>query len=320
MRPLTAIFLLVIFSDAYAVVTNYVCNSQDSPNVYYQVDVADVEAVSRYYNTLSEDHFSKIDSFKAIKGKRKRTETFYDTRELMFLQNNIELLHIVETKLPLYREDRERVVYKNNNQANPFLKQYEVKRYNKRNTPLDKHPLLGKVKRKERPDLLALLSEQNKTTPLEIAQKLKVEHQEVVYLITHYGKPYAEINMDQIHIANFGVPNTNTLLKYHVYPDHMDDLNQQERDELYNAFCSARRVFEDRFPHLTPISRFGYAEYNAMATGMLPGRIFFQRHSWLFKLGQIFILTICGFLVIYLILGRYHKKIIYNHRKIYIRK
>jgi hypothetical protein len=310
---------MVAITDTCAAVTNYVCNIQDSPNIYYQVGVADVEAVSLYYNKLSEDHFSEIDSFTAIKGKRERIETFYDTRELSYLQNEIELFHMVNTKLPLYREDREHVVYNNNSELNPLLKHYEVKRYNKSNTALDKHPLFGRVKRKERPDLLAVLSVQNKIAPVEIAPKLKVEHQEVVYLVTHYGNPYAEITMDQFHIVNFGVPNTNTLLKYHVYPNHLDELNKQERDTLYNAFCSARRGFEERFPYLTPLSRFGYTEYTAMATAMLPGRVYFQRHLWLFKLGQVFVLIFCSFLVIYLILGRYQKQNIYNQRKIYSR-
>ena len=312
---LVTIFLLVASGSSVAEYGEFPCNGLKSSNAYYLLGIADIEEVSRYFQTLSESHFKEIESFSAIVGQRDRLVTFYDTKDLGLLNQGIELLHVVDKKLPAYREDRESIYYRDDNDSITDIKRFEVKRYNKKVAPLDKHPLFGRVKRNQRENLADSISQRINAAPETISPYLKVEHQEVVYLVSHYGSPYAEITLDKFHIINFGVPNTSTLIRYEIYPNSEFELTKRELDDLNAVFCSAQKEFTRRFPEIKPMSWFGYADYQRLATEILPSRVFFQRYPILFQLGQIAVLSFCGFLMIYLILGRYHKKVIYKVTK-----
>lgn len=305
---LSVLALMLVSCDAYSE-TNVLegCSIEDFKSTYYLINVADFGAVSSFYQGLSERYFDGIESFTGILGGRKRYEFYFDSEDLQLLKNGGELLISVEDNLPRYREEREKVVYREN-VDNPYdINEYEVKRYTKKVTPLDKHPLFGRIKRNERPIIFEKLKMLESISPERISERLKVEHDEIVFQISHYGVPTADIVLSKFHISNFGLPNTYTLLKFVQHDAAMAKLTEGEKKDLSLAMCQANRGFQAQFPHVKHVPWFGYANYHRLASEMLPSRTFFQNKLVLFQLGQIFVLCTIGFLLITLLLGRYQR-------------
>jgi hypothetical protein len=295
-----------------------VCEPHSFDNTYYLVSASDVVVASDFFQNMDSNYFQNLESFRDVLGHRFRKETYFDFRGLDILENNIELVLFINESLPYYRTEREKIIYRDNNKISSGIGVYEVKHYNKTASAIDKHPLFGFVKRKQRPELFKVIGFVSKEAPENSSEKLLVEHEEDVRLIRHYGVESGAITMDKFHIKNYGIPNTSMLFKIEVYPDILEKLTPQERDQLNTLFCQIDLGFRKQLPHIVSDSRFGYADYSQMASAMFPGRTLFQKYPVLFDVGQILILSFIGFLLLYLILGRYTKsstfrKITYDH-------
>lgn len=312
----SSILPLLIFSSLFVATDSFsgegeaeVCGNQDFRNAYYQVDVSNVARASTFFLGMVENYFNDLEPFSAVVGNKFRVETFYDFEDLGILKNDKELYLSVNKKMPYYRAEREKVVFRSSKGVLSESNVFEVKRYNKKVSPLDKHPLIGMIKRKERPVLFELLKKTSEDVPEELLEELVVEHEEVIFLVTHYGVEYGAITMDKFHIVNYGIPNTTMLLKIEVYPDDLGRLTPGERSQLNEIFCNVDLGIRKQIPAITNTSSFGYPEYFKMANDLLPGRAFLRKYPVLFKLGQIIILSFIGFLFLYLMLGRYKKQI-----------
>ena len=244
-------------------------------------------------------------------GHRYRLETYFDFGGLDLLKKNIELVFSVNENLPEYRLDREKIFYRDN-KIPSGVSVYEVKRYNKKVSPLDKHPLFGKIKRKERPNLIKALDYVSDEIPEGVVKKLSVDHEEIVYLIRHFGVETGAVTLDKFHISNFGIPNTSMLFKIEIYSDAEKKLTPYEKDQLNKFLCHIDFEFRKYLPHILGSSWFGYADYTKMANKMLPGRALFQQYPLLFYIGQILILSMVGFLFLYLIIGRYSRPAVFK--------
>lgn len=306
---IVALFLSLIVCDVYArVAAAPVCN-KNFTTAYYLIDVSDIAGASDFFLNMSKNYLDSLKEFHSRVGRRNDQVNYFDFPDLSLLSSNRELYDRVQENLPGYREDREQIFYRDGSQQNAGSYKFEVRRYNRKTSSLDNHPLFGRVKRKERPLLLEALQEFSDEPPEKIVKKLTVEHDQVVFQFVVYNFAYAEIVLDKFHLLNYGIPNTYALLKFEIFDDTDKDVRllQVQKDELSDTFCNVFQGFGKQFSHIEDFAWFGYAGYYKLANQDLPSRKWFQEYPILFSLGQIVALSLLGFLILYLVLVRYKK-------------
>ncbi len=303
-----ALVYLSIFNNVWARdINNAECDRGEFSNVVYFLDVNSIALVSKFFHQIPSAYFVRDDTlFEVSKGIKPRTEIYFDDNDFSLLKKKHELFVTEDINLPIYRTGREQVIFKDNNSGN--FESFETKSYKKKVTPLDKHKLFGRIKRKQRQLLIDKLGAISTTTAEEFSTNFQVQHHEVVQFYRHYGVTYGTITLDQFDIADFGIPNTFSLLRFELYLDKMNQLQEKERTYLLEAFCNARSGFNSRFIDIPAALKFGYSEYHQLALDLLPSRSFFKKYPMLYQLGQIFILLIIGFLFIFLLVGRYRSR------------
>ena len=288
------------------------CDNQDFDNAYYLLDKNDFIAAGDFFQLNDLLFPFRRTNFKGLLGQRNRITTFYDFDELKLLNANKELVHTLDNNLPDYRVEKEQIIYIDKLTTPATIKRFEVKKYNKKVSPLDKHPLFSRIKRKERSILIDQLSTISKDPPDSISESLKIRSAEVLHLITLFGIPHAAITLSEFTISNIGVPNTSLLLKIDIFHDRLDELKEHEKKYLNTLLCRIDEKFHRRFPHIESYSWFGYVEYNKLANIFQPSHALFRQYPEIYSIGQIICLSFIGFLLIYLILGRYSKQASYG--------
>ena len=283
------------------------CDNQDFDNVYYLFDKNNFIAAGDFFQLNDLSFPFERTNFKGLMGQRDRTTTFYDFDDLELHNANKELVYILDNNLPDYRVEKEQISYIDKLTTPENIQRFEVKKYNKKVSPLDKHPLFSRIKRKERSILIDQLSTISKDPPDSISESLKIKSAEKVHLITLFGIPHAAITLSEFTISNIGVPNTSLLLKIEIFHDRSDELKKYEKKYLNTLFCRIDEKFHRQFPHIKPYSWFGYVEYNKLAENYQPSHALFRQYPEIYSIGQIICLTFIGFLFIYLILGRYSR-------------
>lgn len=291
-----------------------ICDGETFHNTYYLLNSGDIPLAS---DLVLKDTILKPDTDKGLKsnsGKRELITTFYDFNELEILDGKKELKHILNKNLPAYRKEKEQIIYSDFSSTQIDVNAFEVKYYNKKLSVFDKHPLLSLIKRKERPILFNLLSDISQNDISSISESIMVHSIEKVNFIMLYDVKYAAITLSQFTISSFGVANTSFLLKIELLSNQTKNLLREEKEDLYNFLCKTNIVAQTYFPDAEPLSRFAYPEYFKLAENILPSRLLFRQYPILFSIGQIICLSLIGFLFIYLILGRFSKRI--NYRQI----
>jgi len=288
------------------------CDNQGFDNVYYLLDKNDIIDVIDFYNRLHLLFISEKTNFLTLMGQRDRVTTFYDFDNMELHNANKELVHILDKNLPDYRVEKEQISYIDKLTRPVNVRKFEVKNYNKQITPLDKHPLFSRIKRKERSILIDHLSTISKDSPESITESLKMQSTEKVVFITLFGIPHAAISLGIFTISNIGVPNTSMLIKIEIFHGEQDNLKINEKKYLNSIFCRIDENFQSQFPHVKPYSWFGYVEYNQLATNFQPSGQFFRKYPEIYSIGQIICLTFIGFLFIRLISGRYTRQASYG--------
>jgi hypothetical protein len=290
------------------------CENKGFDNIYYLIDKNDFYSASIFYQKIEIIDSKTETDFESLIGERERYSIYYDFDDLDILKADKELVYILDKDLLDFFPDREQIIYIDSQTIPVNINKFEVKKYNKKISPLDKHPLFSQVKRKQRSILIDLLANISKSPPESISESIKLELSENVHFITLYGTNIGAITLSRFTISNYGVPNTSLLLKIEKLYNRQDDLIEHEREYLNAFFCQIAERFEMQFPQIEPASWFGYRDYNQLALENLPSRALFRKYPEIFSIGQIIILIFIGFLLIYLILGRYSKP--GSHRKI----
>jgi len=283
------------------------CENEGFDNIYYLIDKNDFYPASIFYQKIDVIDSKTETDFKSLIGERERFTIYYDFDDLDILNADKELVYILDKDLLDFFPDREQINYIDIQTTPVNVNKFEVKKYNRKISPLDKHPLFSKVKRKQRSILVDLIADISKSPPEAISESLKIELSENVHFIILHGTNFGAITLSRFTISNFGVPNTSLLLKIEKFYNRQDYLIEHERKYLDAFFCQIEERFEMQFPHIKPSSWFGYRDYNQLAIDKLPSRAFFRKYPEIFSLGQIITLIFIGFLFIYLILGRYSK-------------
>ena len=294
----------------------YNCQVHGFQNTYYFVESPSIEKVSEYYQHIA----SKVDFLggviiKTKVGNRNFKETFYDDEALSLLSVNKALFMSEYYNLPDYRMGSKQVFLIDSSAPNPVQK-YEIKEYNKKTSPLDKHELFGRIKRKQRSLLIDQFKADLKFPIVSITKNFVVDRQQTVRLYQIWGKSYGEISLESFQILGPWLPKTFTLLSFKVYEDAKDGLSNREFNFINKMFCEENNKLALLVPEISPLKEFGYSQYNQLANRLFPMRHFFNRNLLLFHLGQVLVLALIGFLLIYLLLGRYKKR--HNYRSIVI--
>jgi len=284
------------------------CNNQDFDNVYYLLDKNNFIGAGDFFQLNDLSFPFERTNFKGLMGQRDRTTTFYDFDDLELHNANKELVYTLDNNLPDYRVEKEQIIYIDKLTTPATIKRFEVKKYNKKVSPLDKHPLFSRIKRKERSILIDQLSTTSKDPPETISESLKIKSAEKVHLITLFGIPHAAITLSKFTISDISVPNTSLLLKIDIFHDRLDELKEHEKKYLNTLLCRIDENFQRRFPHIKSYPWFGYVEYNKLATNFQPSRALFRQYPEIYSIGQIICLSFIGFLLIYLISGRYSRQ------------
>ena len=123
-------------------------------------------------------------NFISLMGQRDRITTFYDFDNMALHNENKELLHILDNNLPDYRVEKEQIIYIDKLSTPEAIRKFEVKKFNKKISPLDKHPFFSRMKRKERSVLIDYLSSVSRDSPDSILESLQIESKEKVHLIS----------------------------------------------------------------------------------------------------------------------------------------
>lgn len=239
-------------------------------------------------------------------GTRLKTGTYFDTPTQDLFHSKIELLHTIEHQLPTYQQEREYISYgsyQNSNQA--FTHRYPVKHYKKFHTKFDKHPLIGLVKRSQRPLLFDLLG--NNIELLEqLTANIEVEHNEKVFLISHLNETVAQVSLDNYHIENFGLPVAGTLLTFEIDPIIEERLNNNEKTILKSVMCTLETDIENALSIKRLPTNLNYLDYIKLANNRLPIRSFIRQYPLFFNILQAATLSLIGFLLLVLLSGRYN--------------
>lgn len=313
-------FVLSLFSHQLLASENSIghCNNDNYSNRYYLINVKDVANASFFFNSLAKNYLGSMEGFSGQTGKRQRVETFFDYPDLRVLKNKMSLSLTVDENLPEYRSERKWISYRDNNSDPPKIQEFEVRKYNKKFSVLDKHPLFGILKRSERPLLQAELEKIGDFEPNSLHKNLAVSHDEFVFLIVFYGKPQASIVLDTFHISAFGMPNTFNSFRIEKSSKQSKELNEAEQQVLNSSLCNIVEGFEKAIPSLNPQQDLGYAEYTSLAKQLVPTRDLFIQYPLLFKMAQVIILVLIGFMILYLFVNRYQKK--NNYRIVVVQK
>ena len=283
------------------------CKNKEFNNIYFLIDKNDFYSASIFYQEIDVIDSKTETDFESLIGERERYSIYYDFDDLDILKADKELVYILDKDLLDFFPEREQINYIDSQTIPVNINKFEVKKYNRKISPLDKHPLFSQVKRKQRSILIDLLANISKSPPESISESIKLELSENVHFITLYGTNIGAIALSRFNISNYGVPNTSLLLKIENFYDRQNELIEHEREYLNAFFCQIAERFEMQFPQIEPSAWFGYRDYNQIALENLPSRAFFRKYPEIFSIGQIITLIFIGFLFIYLTLGRYSK-------------
>ncbi len=315
----TVSFLLslstLLYSSEPLILSEQVACSDNSnfSNSYYLIQVSDIAQVSQYFSKLSSlIEFKKENLRIGMQiGSNQLHYQYFDYPNQQLLKNNQELFLVINKLLPRYREDRETIYFlDNSNQTNP-KHLFKTKNYKQKKTALDKHVLFSRVKRKDRLELQALI-QYEKEELVNITPVIDIEAQEVIVLFTHFGRMQAKISMEEFHIANYGLPNTFSVLKFELLAPKTDSLTSKESIEIKKLVCNIKNDFTQKFPQIKQSPRPNYQFYHKNTHQLLPSRDLFERFPVIYKIGQASLLAFIGFLVLYLFIGRYSKVSIYK--------
>ncbi|MGK0296865.1 MAG: hypothetical protein ACI9XC_000464 [Gammaproteobacteria bacterium] len=284
------------------------CENGEFRNTYYLIDTSDFYSASYFYQEITRINSRKETNFGTLIGESDRTIIYYDFDDLDLLHAGNELVSILNNNFPDYIPEREQILYIDTRITPAKITKFETKNYNNKFTLLDKHPLFSRIKRKQRSILINQLESISKSPPDSISQSLKIKLSDNIYFMELYGVSYGSITMSRFHISNYSVPNTFLLMKLEISHDLKDNLTTEEYSSLNTFFCQIENKFKIKFPYTKSVPWFSYDEYNQLAMDNLPSRDLFRKYPRIFTIGQIIILSLLGFLFMYLIIGRYSKR------------
>lgn len=284
------------------------CEDGSGINQSYIFSVGEFVSVARFVIQMPPVYFKGMQYFSGESGRRVREQIFYDDDELNLLESSQGLSHIIKSNLQDYRQDKEVAVYSDGTISPSSEKLFSLTRYNKKLSSLDKHPLFQRVKRKERAELLERIKSNGVQRAVELIPSLRIEHDELVYLITRYGQTFVEVKLDKFQLDNFGLGRSHLVLSIDADQGQYGSLTDDERIEISSRICRLHEDIQGLFTNAEQRSEIGYQFFSQIADQENPARRVFIKYPIIFKMGQVGLLSLIGFLLLYLLLGHYRKE------------
>ncbi|MBB3059432.1 hypothetical protein [Microbulbifer rhizosphaerae] len=268
----------------------------------YVLDYSQILPVSAFFNSLPEQ--TQKDPSKKITselGRIKLTTRYFDTPDLRLLENGSEISFRTNHNLPVYRQEKEVITIA---QGGVF-QSFNPKNYKQKVTSEDSHPLIGRIQRKYRPEVLARITQLGIDNPLQLQEVLLVDTEVVTHQLRFFGNPITAISIKSHAISNFGVPTRLTIFEIERI-NQRSQLEEAERKQLANLLCTIEQQLKDTVPGLDRSTASELQIFIQAALHKLPLYNHFRVNPLYFKLGQIAILATIGFLLLYLIQERHH--------------
>ncbi len=185
---------------------------------------------------------------------------------------------------------------------------FEAKNYRRKLTALDKHPLLGHIKRSERKPFLATLTTHGIATPLTLKPVLILDFNRKNFVIRKYTTPVLQIGFSAIETSAFGMGLY--IYEFEIKPTGCQEnlsLNPMEQnfiDDLAGRF--EQQVLTQQIGSITTDRH--YQRYWQAAREAFPLLDLTTRYPLLIALSQALILALIGGLLLWLILSRHATK------------
>lgn len=236
-----------------------------------------------------------------------RQEEFFDTPKFRLYRQGAALYLHKNTFLTKYNTQKLRVFFQQS--ANEPLMVFSAQQYKKKSNEIERHPLFGILKKKQRPELKKILKNQSITHISELKPILNVDHTIQSYPVYLYYTQLAEIQLDHATTDVYGFEKNNLIFRYQVFPaniaNHLTPFQQQHAEQLLSDL---RCYFTQEISAFKPIRELDYHYYYEQVEKEFPWYSFFSRFPMVFKLGQIVLLCAFGFLIICLLLLRLEKR------------
>jgi len=302
-------FVLVLFSNIdfslAGISQQENCNLDMARSKYYFIQLEDVAPVSVYFRNIPDKYFTDKNMFLGLTGQRTIISEYFDNKNQDLLSAGVELVHIVNLNEESYSKRREMISLISPDGA---IENFKVKKYKKKITRIDKHKLLGKIQRKKRDAFVSKIESHLTSRAVSLLKQIEATQLDLSQIYLHYGRTIGSLNLTRIRIANYGIPNIYVVLKLEFDSVGFKTLNSDERHFYTNIICEISSTLERRFPNSVSMNRFGYKELDQLANSVLPLRGLFRVHPWIYTSGQIIILMVIGFLLLYFPLARYKRK------------
>jgi len=114
------------------------CENEGFDNIYYLIDKNDFYPASIFYQKIETIDSETETDFESLIGERGRTSIYYDFDNLDILKADKELVYIQHNDLPDYFPDREIINYIDTQTTPVNNNKFEVKKYNRKISPLVK--------------------------------------------------------------------------------------------------------------------------------------------------------------------------------------
>ena len=232
-------------------------------------------------------------------------EEFFDTDELTLLADNARLSIQTWKHLSNYNEQRRMVIPGLPGSLNNTKRiEFKTKNYNRKTNPVERHPLLGIVKRSERDVLLDSLSGLGITPVTRLVPSLRVIHENISFLLREFNQPYIQVVMERSTISAEGITTGHTTIRFEVLPAAKSEQDKESQKKLENSLVQAHCAFKTAFPGLKPAPQLDYQHYYQAALKKIPYLPWVIKYPHIFDIGQALLLTLMGVLPLYLVINR----------------
>ena len=177
--------------------------------------------------------------------------TYYDTHNLSLDHNN-SLLYFQKDHIKSYDNKNDNITLSTNSQED---KKFISRNYNRKISPVDKHPLLGMIKRSERPLFIDELSKLGIESPLSLKKTITVIHDGKVLNI-HYGG--YQLRLATHHKVNARFLGIDTIENFISIPslNETGNINNQDIKLLLSIRTILLETLKRNFISLKPADNF----------------------------------------------------------------
>lgn len=308
--------LLMCHKTVDAEVTNPTCEAPLRGGAHYLVDSEQAPRALSFFNEQLVDLFEhsqlfELSHFLYYGPEHQLIENrYFDTPDFDLLNQGVELAVHTRLDLSKYVEGRRFVILRRADPTNgkPALSQFLTREYSRKVTSLDKHSLIGMIKRSERNRLLNQLNDAGLSEITALQDVITTLDDNLSMVIRGPLSAYAAVTLVQSRVSVNGLSKNTFTTRVERFGNTEPKLNTDEERQLEKLLTTVNCALSNILAGQQPSQWIGYRYYSTVAESVFPHYQFFRKHPSLFRLGQAALIAFFGFLVLFLILkGRCRK-------------